>query len=43
MCLYNWINLDSTIVKCIIPKGSELYYGNYNDVVSNQIIIVDEN
>lgn len=30
------------IFKAIIPKGSEVYYGTNDDIVSNQLIITDE-
>ncbi len=30
------------IFKAIIPKGSEVYYGINGDIVSNQLIITDE-
>ena len=37
-----WLSLmeSLTIVKCIVPKGSE-YYINNKEMVSNQIIIVE--
>lgn len=34
---YTKKNIESVNVKCIIPKGSEYYLGDYNEIVSNCI------
>lgn len=35
----NKSSLDSTNTICIIPKGSEICYGDFNSIVSTQLIV----
>lgn len=35
-------NLNEVIVKCIIPKGSEYYINEYEEIVSSNIIVTDK-
>ena len=33
---------DEVVIKCIIPKGTEYYINNYNEIVSSTIIVTDQ-
>ena len=35
-------NNDVYLCKCIIPKGSYVYYGMYDDICSNSLVIKEE-
>ena len=35
-------NLNEVIVKCIIPKGSEYYINEYDEIVSSNIIVTNK-
>lgn len=34
--------IEGTVMKCIIPKGSWYYEGTYDELVSDNIIIIEE-
>ena len=34
--------LDEIIIKCIIPKDTEYYINDYNEIVSSTIIVTDQ-
>lgn len=36
------VHNSEVIVKCRIPKGSQVYYGPVDQVVSNQLIVLEE-
>lgn len=39
----NWMKYGYTIIKCIIPKGSEYFIGSFNiDIVSDNLILDSE-
>ena len=33
---------DEVVIKCIIPKNTEYYINNYNEIVSSTIIVTDQ-
>ena len=33
---------NEVVIKCIIPKGTEYYINNYNEIVSSTIIVTDQ-